>query len=129
MCTILSRGEDGALSDALAGILGRLRGHPYGPFPGGPEEDLRREADEFIVRLAGHLRYAEDTIFPALQEGGPGSESDLEELEKEHRLLGLYARDLAIEIRDQDRKKGYEVARVFLAVLLHHIHRETKGVV
>jgi hypothetical protein len=128
MNTILSHGEDGALSDALAGILGRLRGYPDGRSPGESEENLHREADGFVMKLAVHLRHAEEAVFPALQKVGWGSAGGIEELEKDHRLLGLYARDLAAEIREKNRERAYGVARSFLAVLLDHIQRETDGV-
>ena len=126
--TTLGRDENGTLSDALAGILGHLRGHPYGRFFGRPEEALYGEADRFVRRLAEHLRYTEEALFPALREVEPGSACDIEGLEKDHRLLHLYARDLALQIRGGDKKRAYGVARSFLAVLLDHIQRETEGV-
>jgi len=116
--------EDGAFSAALAGVLGHLRGLSYGRPPGEPEEDIRREADGFLDRLAGHLRHAEETIFPALRMAGSGSASEIEELQKDHRLLGLYARELATRIRSEERETAYGVARSFLAVLLDHLRRE-----
>ena len=123
----LNRGEDGFLSDALAGILGRLRGPRYPRFPGGAEEALQSEADGFVKRLAQHLRYSEENLFPALRTAGPGSAGDLDVLEKDHRLLGLYARNLATQIKGQDREGANGVARTFLAVLLEHLDREMSG--
>jgi hemerythrin HHE cation binding domain-containing protein len=128
MNTTLSRSEDGALSDALAGLLGRLRGGRAARFPGTLEEALNGDADRFAARLAGHLRYAEETLFPALEEVEPGPACDLEELKKDHRLFHLYARDLAVQIRDGDQEKAYGLARSFLAVMLDHLQRETDGV-
>lgn len=128
MNTTLGRHEDGTLSDALAGILGRLRGHPYARFMGGPDEALDGETDRFGRRLVEHLRYTEETLFPALREVEPGYACDIERLEKGHRLLHLYARDLALQIRGRDKEGAYGVARSFLAVLLDHIHRETEDV-
>ncbi len=128
MNATLGHGEDGALSAGLAGIMGPLRGHPFGRFEGGAEKALHREADRFVERLAGHLRYAEDTLFPALRELERDPACDIEELEKDHRLLHLYARDLAVQIRGRDNEGAYGVARSFLAVLLDHIHRETEDV-
>jgi hypothetical protein len=125
MKTTLVHGEHGALSDVLAGILGRLQGRYYGPFHGGLEEDLHRQADGCVERLAGHLRDAEETFLPALRTVGPAAAHDIEELEKDHRLLGLHARYLAVQIREKDGVKAYGVARSFLAVVLHHIRRET----
>ena len=124
MLTSLIPGEDGALSAALAGVLGQLRGLSYGRPPGEREEDIHREADGFVDRLAGHFRHAEESIFPALRKAGSGSASEIEELQKEHRLLGLYARELAARIRSKERETAYGVARSFLAVLLDHIRRE-----
>ena len=121
-------GEGGALSDLLAGILGQLREHRYARFRGGSEEDLRSAAELFVERLAGHLRRAEETVFLDLRKGGWGSAGDLDELEKDHRLLGLFARDLATQIKGQDRETAYGVARSFLAVLLNHLRREKDGV-
>jgi len=121
-------GEGGALSEVLAGILGQLREHRYPRYRGGVEEDLRSAAEEFVERFAGHLRHAEETLFLDLRKGGRESAADLDELEKDHRLLGLYARDLATQIRGQDREAAYGVARSFLAVLLDHLHRERVGV-
>jgi|SRR6185436_12810103 len=117
-------GEEGALSAALAGVLGRLRKISYGRPPGEPEEDIHREAEAFGDRLAAHFRHAEETIFPALRTAGPGSASGIEELQSDHRLFGLYARELAVRIRSQERETAYGLARSFLAALLDHIRRE-----
>jgi len=125
--TLIQR-EDGFLSDALAGILGRLRGPRYPRFSGGAEETLQSEADEFVEKLAQHLRHSEETLFPALRRAGPGSAGDLDVLEKDHRLLGLYARRLATQIKGQGREGATGVARTFLAVLLEHLDREMNGV-
>jgi hypothetical protein len=125
MNTTVIRAEGGALSDILADILGHLRGRYYGRFHAGTQEDLHRQADGCVERLAGHFRYAQTTYFPALRKTGVGTAQDIEELEKDHRVLGLHARYLAIQIRDKDEAKAYEVARSFLAVVLHHIRRET----
>jgi iron-sulfur cluster repair protein YtfE (RIC family) len=124
MMTSLIPGESGALSASLAGVLGRLRGRSDGRPPGAPEEDIHREADGFVDRLAGHFRHSEETIFPALRTAGSRSASEIEELEKDHRLLGRYACELAARIRSQDRAMAYGLARSFLAVLLDHIRRE-----
>jgi hypothetical protein len=125
MNTTLTRAEPGALSDILADILGHLRGRYYGRFHDGPEEALHRQADGCVERLAGHFRYAQTTYFPELRMTGAEASRDIEELEKDHRILGLHARYLAIQIRDKNETKAYEAARSFLAVVLHHIRRET----
>ena len=124
MMTSLIRGEGRTLSASLAGVLGRLRGHSYGRPPGEPQEDIHREADGFVDRLAGHFRHAEETIFPALRTPGTQGASEIEELRKDHRLLGLYACELASWIRSKDREMAYSFARSFLALLLDHIRRE-----
>lgn len=117
--------EDEALSDSLAAILGRLRG-AYGRYRGGVEDDLHREADGFSERLDGHVRHAEESLFPALLESGTRSGGDVEEFQKDHCLLALYARELVTQIRDKDRERAYLVARTFLALLLDHVHREAR---
>jgi len=124
MMTSWIPGEDGALSAALAEVLGHLRRFSYGRPPGEPGEDIDREADAFVDRLAGHFRYAEETIFPALRTVGSGSASGIEELQKDHQLLGLYARELVVRIRSKERETAYGLARSFLAALLDHIRRE-----
>src|SRR6185295_269241 len=108
----LNRGEDGVLSDVLAGILGRLRGQRY------ERVSVPFAAEGIAEGLAGHLRHAEETCFPAIRKGEAGSAGVLDQLEQDHRLLGLYAQDLATRIQGDDREGAYEVARSFLAVLL-----------
>lgn len=125
MDTTLSHGEDGALCDSLAGLVGHLRGRPQG---GASGEALHADADRFVGRLAQHLWYAEEVLFPALRELEPGSSGDIEALERDHRLLHLYARDLGLQLRDGGKDGSVGVARSFLAVLLDHLHRETEGV-
>lgn len=124
MKTRLIRGEDGALSDALVGVLGRLRGPSYASPQGGPEQHGPLGADGFVDRLVGHFRHAETTLFPALRKDGSGSPSEIEELQRDHWVLGLYARDLVDRLGHKDREGAYQVARSFLAVLLYHLRRE-----
>jgi hypothetical protein len=81
-----------------------------------------------VERLADHLRHAEKTVFPILRTVGPGSLENLDELEADHRLLGLYARNLATRIKGEDREEATGVARTLLAVLLDHLDRERDGV-
>ena len=123
-----SRTEDGALSDALTGLLGHLRGRPYGRFFGLHEEALDGVAERFIGRLAEHLRFTEETLFPALREVEPRFERDIETLKTDHRLLRVCAQNLALQLRGGDDKGAYGVVRSFLAVLLDHVHRETEDV-
>ena len=122
------RAEDRALGDALAGLLGHLRGFAYARFYGRPEEALCDEADRFVGRLAKHLRYVEETLFPALGQVEPRFAQDIEALKNEHRRFDSYTRDLAVRILGGDKEGAYEVGRTFLAVLLDHIRRETAGV-
>jgi hypothetical protein len=110
--------EDAALGNTLAGFLGRLRAPSYERPQGGPEEDLHVGAVGVADRLAGHFQLAEDTLFPAL------SASEIEDLRKDHRLLGLFARELADRLGQNDREGAYRAARSFLAVLLDHLRRE-----
>ncbi len=128
MMTTLSRSEAGALSEALAGLVDHLRGGRPARSLGTPEDALSAEADRFVGGLAAHLRYAEETLFPALEEVEPGAACDLEGLKRDHRLFHLYARDLAIQIRGGEKEKACGLARSFLAVMLDHLHRETDGV-
>ena len=125
MKTTLIHREDDALSGVLADILIHLRGRYYGGFHEEFDEDLYRKADGCVERLAGHLRHAEQTILPALRKAGSGR--NLEDLETDHRILGLHAHYLAAQIKNRDRAGAYGVARSFLALLLHHVRRETGG--
>lgn len=128
MNATLDRDEEGALGDALVGLLGHLRGPSYEGLPPGSGEALHREADRFVRKLAEHLRYTEEVLFPALGGLEPGSSRDFRELEAEHRLLHLHARDLALQVKAGDLGAAYGVTRSFLAVLLDHLRRETVGV-
>ena len=127
MDTTFILGGSGALIEVLAGLFGRLRGRPLGPFHRDPEEDLLREADGFVESLAGHVRDAEETVFPALRRLGSGPAEDIEELQEDHRFLTLHARHLATRIRIKDREGACERARSCLAVLLDHLRRESGG--
>jgi hypothetical protein len=64
-------GEDGALSAALAGVRA-ASGDSLRTPPAEREEDVRREADGFVDRLAGHFRHAEEMIFPPSERPGRG---------------------------------------------------------
>jgi hypothetical protein len=119
------RAKNDALGDALAGLLGHLRGRPYGSFFGSPEEALCDEADRFVGRLAKHLWYAEGLLFPALRDARPESSREIQDLQEDHRIFRLYARDLALHILGRDNAGACGVARAFLAFLLNHIRQET----
>ena len=124
MKTMSIRGDDGTLVDALVGILGHLRACPSHDLRGGPQGALRGAADRFVGKLANHFQYAEKTVFPTLREAVPGLAQDIDGLEKDHRLLHSYARDLATQLKAGDDGGAYAVARSFLAVLLDHMNRE-----
>ena len=128
MTPVLIRSEDIALIDALAGILGRLRGYAFGRSFAGSEDAIHREADGFVERISGHLRYVEKTLFPASPKVRSESAVIVEEFKKDHRLLSLYARTLADHLRRRDNESAYDVGRSFLAALLDHIHREMDAV-
>jgi RimJ/RimL family protein N-acetyltransferase len=120
------RAGDGALSFSLAGLLDRLRGRPCAGSEVGPEEG--RWGESFVAALAGHLRYAEETLFPALEEVGPGLAGDLEAWKQEHRVLHLNTRDLAARIREGDGERTRGAARSLLALTLEHLRTEAEGV-
>ena len=127
---IAASGRDEAMGlvAALMGLMGRIRGHPYGGPPGESEEALHAEADRFILRLAEHLRYTEMTLFPALLKAEPGSSGEIEGPHLNDRLFHLHARDLALQFGGGVTKWAYESARVLLAVLLDHLRREAAEV-
>lgn len=120
--------HDGSLTDALAGIIGRLHEQPYRMLQAEFAAALRGAADEFIRKLADHLRHEEEVLFPALREVAPWSERELDDLEEEHRVLGVYSRELGCRIHARDEVGVRSVGRSFLAALLDHIRRETKVV-
>jgi hemerythrin-like domain-containing protein len=120
--------HDGTLTDALAGILTRLRDHPYRMLQTDFEAALRDAADDFIAKLAAHLRHEEEILFPALRELVPWSERELDALEEEHRSLRVFSRSLALRITTRDEEGIRAVGRTFLAALLDHVERETAAV-
>ncbi len=92
------------------------------------EAALHGAADEFVAKLAAHLRHEEEVLFPALLKAAPEAAPEIEGLEEEHRLLRVYATDLACRIRRKDTGGAYEGSRAFLAALFDHIDRERKAV-
>lgn len=124
----ITAGHDGCLSDSLAAIVGRIREMEYLGVQIHLEQALRGSAEQFVRRLADHLRQEEEVLFPALREASAGAAADLEPLEREHRTLHLYAVDLARRIREHDVTGAREVARSFLSALMDHVGRETDEV-
>jgi len=121
------RGGEAGLGDALVGLMGRLRERAVARSAEGFGVTLQGEADRFVTSLAEHLRDTEETLFAALPGRGPASALRLKRLQQDHRLMHLYARDLAIQIRSGDRREAYGVARSFLAVVMDHLRREAEG--
>lgn len=120
--------HDGVLTGALAEIMGYLRMRQYGGIVEGVEAALHGAADEFVEKLAAHLRHEEEVLFPALLKAAPEAGPEIERLEEEHRVLRVYATDLACRIKEKDAEGAYEVSRAFLATLFDHIDRERKSV-
>jgi hemerythrin-like domain-containing protein len=108
--------------------MGYLRKRQYGDIVNGVEKALRGAADGFVAKLATHLRHEEEVLFPALRKADPEAGPEIERLEEEHRLLRVYATDLACRISKKDTEGAYEVSRAFLAALFDHIDRERKSV-
>ena len=128
MITLKKDAHDGSLTAGLAQIIGYLRTRPYGDIVNGVEKALRGAADEFVAKLAAHLRHEEEVLFPALRKSVPEAGPEIAHLEEEHRLLQIYATDLAFRIHSKDVEGAYEVSRTFLAALFDHIDREMKVV-
>lgn len=120
--------HDGVLTGALAEIIGTIRRGAYGGIADGVEQALRGAADEFVAKLAAHLRHEEEVLFPALLKSDPGSAPEIAKLEEEHQLLRVYATELAHRIKAKDAEGAYEVSRSFLAALFDHIDRERHSV-
>lgn len=118
--------HDGVLTAALAEIMAHLRAGPYGPVVDHLEEALRGAAEEFVTRLASHLKHEEEVLFPGILQASPESAAEIDGLHEEHLLLRVYATDLAYRLKEGDREGAYEVSRAFLAALLDHIDRERK---
>lgn len=118
--------HDGVLTGALAQIMGYLRFRPYDGIADDLETALQGAADEFVVKLARHLRHEEEVLFPAIRAAWADSAEEIGHLEEEHRLLRVYATELAYRIKEKDQEGAYEVSRSFLAALFDHIDRERK---
>ncbi len=120
--------HDGVLTGALAEIIGTIRMGAYGGIADGVEQALRGAADEFVSKLAAHLRHEEEVLFPALRKSDPASAPEIAKLEEEHQVLRVYATELAHRIKARDTEGAYEVSRSFLAALFDHIERERHSV-
>lgn len=120
-----SPAHDRTLVQALTGIVSDLRSRQLGVSRQEPRESLRGAADRFVGTLADHLRYTEDSLFPALRELTPGADHALEGMEEGHRLLRRHVGDLALRIKTESDEGAYETARLFLATVLDHFGRET----
>lgn len=121
--------HDGVLTGALAEILAFLRcSGSYGGVAEGVEKALHGAADDFVGKLAGHLRHEEEVLFPAIRKSAPESAAEIARLEEEHQLLRVYATELAHRIKARDSEGAYEVARDFLAALFDHIERERHAI-
>jgi hemerythrin-like domain-containing protein len=122
--TTHQQGHDGALTGRLAEVVSRLRARPYGSVIDRLDGGLHDSADRFVAELAEHLDYEERALFPAVREARPDLAAGLDRLQEEHRLLRIYAQDLAGRIDVLDREGAFEVSRAFLAALMDHIDRE-----
>jgi hemerythrin-like domain-containing protein len=120
--------RDGVLTGALADLIARLRGAPYQGVIDEVQKACSGTADEFIGKLADHLRNEEDVLFPAILRADPGAAREVEALLGEHRRLRAYAVRLARRIRGRDAREAGQVARRFLAALYDHIDHERRVV-
>jgi CheY-like chemotaxis protein len=118
--------HDSTLTDALAGIIRRLRTRRYEGLKALLQDVLKGETIEFAGDLAGHLRYEEQVLFPSLAELKPEARPRLKEIEREHDRLRGYSRELAHRLGEGDGAGACGVARHFLAALLEHIERESE---
>ncbi|HXX95275.1 MAG TPA: hemerythrin domain-containing protein [Planctomycetota bacterium] len=118
--------HDGVLTGALAEIMRHLKFRPYDGIADDVEGALQGAADAFVDKLARHLRHEEEVLFPAIRAAVPDASGPIERLEEEHRLLRVYATELAYRIKEKDQEGAYEVSRSFLAALFDHIDRERK---
>jgi hemerythrin-like domain-containing protein len=119
-------GHDGVLTAALAEIIAHLRLTSYGGIAAGLDPALRGAADEFVAKLASHLRHEEETLFPAIRRSVPGAGPEVDRLVEEHELIRVYATDLAHRIKARDTEGAIDLSRAFLAALFDHIERERK---
>ena len=117
--------HDSSLTNALAGIIERLRTRRYEGLKAFLQDLLRGETLEFTGDLAQHLKYEEEILFPALAELKPEARPRLGEVEEEHERLREFSRRLAHRLREGDASGAVAVAREFLAALLEHIDRES----
>lgn len=118
--------EHTGLAEQLAEVIGYLRARHYGELEGRLQYALRGATDQFVDQLLKHLRHEEEVLFPILRAVAPSSEADICALEREHRLLYLYARGLVVQVKPPVGPKAYEVARSFSETLINHMDSEKK---
>lgn len=119
---------NGPLTDALAGIVGYLRIRRYGGIVGRLEQAFLGACNRFVSVLAEHLEHEENEIFPELRALAPQSGPALERLVEQHRLLRIYAQDLAQRLKREDEEGAAGVARAFLVALLEHVDAENGAI-
>lgn len=119
---------NGPLTDALAGIVGYLRVRRYAGILGNLEQAFMGACDRFISVLAEHLEREETDVFPELRVRAPESAAALGRLVEQHRLLRVYAQDLALRLKKGDEEGASQVARTFLLTLLDHVHAENETI-
>lgn len=121
----MSPSRDRALVDALTAMVCDLRSCQLGAPRRETRGALSGAADRFVGKLADHLRYTEEILFPTLREIEPGASHVIERMKKGHRDLGGHLKDLAVRIKAEDDDGAYDVARSFLATALDHFGSET----
>jgi len=128
MIASLIRTQDGVLGEVLESLLGHLQGHSYARFRTLREPGPSRDAGQNRASLQARLRNPLETRAAVPRTIGSGSPAEVAELERDHRLLGLYVRYLGSQLRQPNGEREYGVARSFLTMQLDHLPRETEGV-
>ena len=128
MSPTFSHEGDGALIHSLAGIVCDLRSRRYADLQGDAQAALRGACEEFMRLLAEHLDQEEGVLLPVLLEADPSAAPEINLFREEHRLLHVYARDLALCVRAGDEEGACGISRSFLAMLMNHVDLESKTV-
>lgn len=110
-----------ALLDALTEVVNDLRIRQLTGSPMATRVSLRQGTDRLARTLANHLRYTEETLFPALRELQPGAKGVLDGMESSHWPLRQSARDLTAQMKVEDEGESHRTARTFLAMLMNHV--------